>query len=148
MESTIWYDESERKANRMSTTGVTGSNATTTTTDTTRTAKANDALGKDDFLKLLVAQLQHQDPLKPMDDKEFVAQMAQFSTLEQMQNMSTALVTTQATSLIGKTVSWEDENGEPYAGVVDSVKMVSGQPKLIVGANEVEIGKIKNIVAR
>lgn len=105
-------------------------------------------LGKDDFLKLLIAQLQHQDPLKPMDDKEFVAQMAQFSTLEQMQNMSTALVTTQATALIGKTVTWDNEDGDPKTGRVDSVKMSNGQPKLIVGADELEIGKIKSIVAQ
>lgn len=50
--------------------------------------KKNDDLGKEAFLKLLVTQLQHQDPLNPLDDKQFIAQLAQFSSLEQMTNIS------------------------------------------------------------
>ena len=61
--------------------------------------KQTDALGKDAFLNLLVTQLKNQDPLNPMDDREFIAQMAQFSSLEQMQNLNTTLATSQATIL-------------------------------------------------
>lgn len=76
--------------------------------------KAPDALERNDFLNLLVAQLQHQDPLKPMDSTDFTAQLAQFSSLEQLSNMNdqlkalttsqTALNNTQAVSYIGKTL--------------------------------------------
>ena len=68
-------------------------------------------MGKDEFLKILMTQLQNQDPTSPMKDKEFIAQMAQFSSLEQMKNMSNEfsrvgklLNTGQATNLLGKNV--------------------------------------------
>ena len=75
-------------------------------------------LGKDDFLKLLVSQLQHQDPMNPVDDKDFMGQMAQFTSVEQLTNMATAIdrmstasQSTQSIALIGKTVSWKKEDG-------------------------------------
>lgn len=77
--------------------------------------KKNDALGKDDFLKLLVTQLQYQDPLNPADSAQFTAQLAQFSSLEQLGNINdnlgglqlsqTALNNSQAVNFIGKTVT-------------------------------------------
>ena len=69
------------------------------------------SLGKDDFLKILITQLAHQDPMAPMEDREFIAQMAQFSTLEQMTGMAkdfaklTAMVSgSEASSALGKNV--------------------------------------------
>ncbi|MER2059327.1 MAG: flagellar hook assembly protein FlgD [Niallia sp.] len=74
------------------------------------------SLGKDDFLKILITQLQNQDPSNPMDDKEFIAQMAQFSSLEQMQNLNssmTNLISLQTQSnlisygqFMGQEVNW------------------------------------------
>ncbi|MDD5811952.1 MAG: flagellar hook assembly protein FlgD [Treponema sp.] len=73
--------------------------------------KASQELGKDDFLKLLLTQLSHQDPTSPMDNNEFIAQMAQFSSLEQINNMSTSfskmsalLNSSDAVNTIGKEV--------------------------------------------
>lgn len=65
-------------------------------------SSSTDSLDKDDFLQLLVTQLEHQDPLNPLDDKEFIAQLAQFSSLEQMQNIASSLDT------LNKTVSNQD----------------------------------------
>ena len=62
-------------------------------------------LGKNDFLNLLAAQMQYQNPLEPMSDTDFIAQLAQFSALEQMEAMSTAMIAMQAYNMVGKLVS-------------------------------------------
>ena len=107
--------------------------------------KSNQSLGKDDFLKLLVTQLQSQDPLNPMDDKEFIAQMAQFTSLEQMQNMNTSVQITQATSFIGKQVTWDNDQGVQQTGVVSAVRMISGEPKIVVGDQVLALTKVTSV---
>src|SRR3954468_19881943 len=101
-------------------------NTTTTTTATSLNGvelsnvatKDKTTMGKDDFLKLLVGQLQHQDPMQPADDTAFIGQMAQFSQLEQESNTakSTGDIAAQlgrsgALGLIGRTVSYKDNDG-------------------------------------
>lgn len=85
----------------------------------------NDALDKNSFLKLLVTQLSKQDPLNPTNDREFIAQMAQFSSLEQMSNVANSmdsLKSFQASTLTGKTVSGKDfVSGRLVSGVVNEV---------------------------
>ena len=70
---------------------VTSVGMSATTTPAASTPNRADAMGKDAFLKLLVTQLQHQDPTKPQADGEFIAQLAQFSSLEQLTSMQATL---------------------------------------------------------
>lgn len=113
-----------------------------------RTAKAE--LDKDDFLKILITQLTHQDPTKPMEDKEFIAQMAQFSTLEQMTNMSAEfekmarmLSSNNALELLGKTVEIS-EGDHTVTGVVEEI--TGGEfPQLLVGGSYHEYSKVTTI---
>ncbi|EON73298.1 flagellar hook assembly protein FlgD [Lysinibacillus sphaericus] len=127
----------------------------------------NSELGKDAFLQLLITQLQHQDPTNPMDDREFIAQMAQFSSLEQMQNMTKAieslLLSQQQTQLmnyttfVGKEVKWHeiteelDENSKPIVkegtGVIQSLKFVDGEAVFVLeDGKEINPGNISAIL--
>lgn len=108
----------------------------------TKTTKANDSLGKDDFLQLLVKQMQYQDPLDPQDNSAYVAQLAQFSSLEQMTNLNTAMAASQANSLVGKGIVWTDAKNDTYTGVVSSIKYTNGTAKLMVGNTEVDLSKV------
>ena len=129
----------------MSTVNATGQTTSTTNTSTTSVTNKTQSLGKDDFLKLLVTQLRYQDPMKPMDDTQFIAQMAQFSSLEQMQNMNTSIETTQATAMIGKSVNWTDDAGQEQSGLVKSVAINNGQVNLTIGDQLVELTKVTTI---
>lgn len=106
-------------------------------------APAEETLGKDAFLRLLTTQLRYQDPLKPVEDQDFIAQMAQFTALEQMQNLSrqielfvseqrAASRMAQATSLLGRRVEVVGELGT-YTGSVEAIRMLEGVPHLVVG---------------
>ncbi|NLX63699.1 MAG: flagellar biosynthesis protein FlgD [Clostridiaceae bacterium] len=103
-------------------------------------------LGKDDFLKLLITQVQHQDPLNPTTDTEFIAQLAQFSSLEQMQNLNRAFSYSAGISLIGKYISAEVEDGTGKVkfvdGRVDTVRIIKGEVYAVVGEDDVPLNKI------
>jgi flagellar basal-body rod modification protein FlgD len=95
-------------------------------------------LGKDDFLKLLVTQLRYQNPLEPMDNKEYIAQMAQFSSLEQMQNLNMQLANLSAISTIGKTAKAVVEQKE-VESIIKGIAFEKGRVNLIIGDEDNEI---------
>lgn len=117
-------------------------------------ATSNSTLGKDAFLQLLVAQMRYQDPLNPAEGTEYMSQLAQFSSLEQMTNLNetmstlsnsvsginSSLAMQQYASLIGKTVKWSVSNTgtdgnvttQSLSGQVTGVKMVENSPVLLV----------------
>lgn len=110
--------------------------------------KPTNELGKDDFLKLLITQLKNQDPTNPMDNKDMIAQQAQFSSLEQITNMNTSLTSLVAllktntqgfVGYLGKNVTAgpQAEGEEPVAGRVDAVRFKDGSPVLIVSGREI-----------
>ncbi|MFI5010598.1 MAG: flagellar hook capping FlgD N-terminal domain-containing protein, partial [Solirubrobacterales bacterium] len=96
-------------------------------------------LGKDGFLKLMVAQLQAQDPLQPTESSAYVGELAQFTELEQVTNLAqtasqsaTAQQVAQAVALIGHTVSYKDSTGATVQGTVQNVNITSAGATLTV----------------
>ncbi len=123
---------------------VAGSTASTTSAG---------AMGKEDFMKLLVAQLKHQDPTSPTDMNGMTAQMTQFSMLEQMTNMSAAgeasakaLARNEALSLLGREVSYIAADKSVRTGTVEHVDVSADKPSLTIsGAAGVLASQLKSV---
>ncbi|MBQ9622488.1 MAG: flagellar hook assembly protein FlgD [Treponema sp.] len=112
---------------------------------------ASNELGKDDFLKLLMAQMTNQDPTSPMENTEFIAQMAQFSSLEQMTNMSqnfekmaTLINSSEAQSLLGRTVQIDLGAEQATTGVVEAATR-GNTPQVQVNGMFYDMNKIKTV---
>lgn len=113
-------------------------------------------IDKNQFLKLLSAQLKYQNPMDPMNDAQFVGQMAQFSTVEGIQqlNQSMAQISslqglqglTQAASLLGKTVTFDRPNSTTAGrGVVDAIRFDNGTVQLSVKGSWMSLSQVKGI---
>lgn len=118
--------------------------ATTTTEQTEATSSASD---KDMFLQLLVTQMQYQDPLDPQDNSQFLSQMAQFTSLEQMQNINKATEMNLATGMIGKVVTGTNEDGDAILGVVEGARMINGNAYIRVGKEDVLLSDVTAITS-
>lgn len=109
---------------------------------------------RDTFLQLLVSELRNQNPLEPVENTEFLAQLAQFGTLEQLQTLNASVLGSSAVqqlfgagALIGRTVDYIDENGDTKTGVVKAVGIEDGDIVLTVGEDgaETSLGRIVRI---
>jgi len=103
----------------------------------TDAAAQNLGVSQQDFLKILATQLSFQDPLKPVDNEQFIAQLAQFTTLEQTRQLTDSLqsllgvqASTQSVGLLGKTVDVSTADGGTATGTVTTVRFNAGQPLL------------------
>jgi flagellar basal-body rod modification protein FlgD len=120
---------------------TTSTTSALTGTSQTKSAADPNVLGKDDFLKLMVAQMKNQDPMNPADDKDNIAQMAQFSSLEQITNLASAtqelanrMSLTQNVGLLGHNVTYTGADGTAVSGLVDGLNIATdGSAKLSVG---------------
>jgi flagellar basal-body rod modification protein FlgD len=109
-------------------------------------------LGQQDFLKLLATQFQVQDPLKPMEDTAFIAQMAQFSALDQssalardMTLMRAEQTRVAANSYLGHRVTVEDVSGETRSGEVSAVDASGSEPKIVVDGKAYSLSAVLRV---
>jgi flagellar basal-body rod modification protein FlgD len=107
-------------------------------------------MGKDAFMKLLITQLKYQDPTRPMEDREFITQMAQFSALEQMTNMNKEITSlarstrsAEVFALLGKHVdALNPATSTRVSGIVSSIQYKDDEQILIVGGQGIRVGDI------
>ena len=138
----------------MSTTGINGSTTLSTTgtslSPSSTSTSGTSSLGENDFLHLMMAQLQNQDPLSPSDPSQYMSELAQFTSLEQEMNISTTTAqsatqqsNSSALSLLGRTVSYTDSNGGALSGTVSKVDFSSSGPTLTIGGvSGISLGSI------
>jgi flagellar basal-body rod modification protein FlgD len=107
----------------------------------------NSVLGQNDFLKLMIAQLQAQNPLEPANGNEYVTELAQFTQLEQTTNLASASELSSAVQLIGHSVSYTDPStGAAATGKVESVQSTSSGPTLTVeGVPGVKVSSVSEV---
>ncbi len=132
-----------------STSNTAGTNSTSSTTSTASNAiSGSGGLGETDFLNLLIAQLKNQDPLDPVKDTDFIAQLANFSSLQQMTNMNTNISNllaqqnyTNAAGMIGKQITTTDNN----TGVVTKIGVEAGTVYVYAGSNKYALSDITSV---
>lgn len=110
------------------------------------------SVSQNEFLQLMVKQLQSQDPLSPTDNGQMLAQLAQFSTLSGMENLNTSFSqmltlqeVTQGSSLIGKQVSYTNASGAATSGAVKSVGITNGEVALQIGSDSVNLSQVTSV---
>ncbi len=122
----------------------------TTSTKTSKEASSGSEVSKEQFLQLLVAQMQYQDPLEPMDNTEYVSQLATFTQVEELQNLASSMSNMQATDLLGKQVVIETTSTTgattQVSGYVDYVQQKNGEMMLGINGNLYSVDDVLNVV--
>lgn len=125
-----------------------------TSSDASAPVTAKKSLDQQDFLKLLAVQFQQQDPLQPMNDTSFIAQMAQFTSLQQtgtlvqqMTQLSTSQGVAAANTYLGHQVTLDDGsgNGTTVTGTVTAVDLSSGTPQLVVNGSDYALSSVLRV---
>ncbi len=125
--------------------------AASAVSDSSKKSSSSSSLDKEAFLQLLVAQMKYQDPLEPTSNTEYIAQLATFSQLEELQNVGSSMSQNQAANLVGKPVimkTTSSTTGETYytAGYVDAVIMENGKPYLYINDNYYSIDDLDTVL--
>lgn len=121
------------------------STAATTSSSSKSTSKTS-AMDMDDFLKLMVAQLQNQDMYNSTDNSEFMAQMAQYSMVQSLTEMTAQSKATYSVSLIGKDVTLKESGtSKLISGTVDGVSLYNGETKIVVNGNSYDMSDILTV---
>ena len=134
---------------------VNATTSSTSSTDTSTDASSRiptQTLNQQDFLTLLVKQMTSQDPLNPQKDTDFIAQMAQFTSLEQTKTMQADIAALrdsqsvlQAATLIGTTVTVQSDKTTTVQGVVSAVTISDGKPKIIVNDKQYDLSQLVQV---
>jgi flagellar basal-body rod modification protein FlgD len=132
------------------TTGATSATAATATKP--KSAATQTGMDRDAFMKLMIAQMRYQDPSKPMDNSQMLAQTAQYTSielLEKVQQSQADLLSFQSvilsSSLVGKTITGTALDGTPVTGVVDSARVVSGNGYLAIGDKQIPVTGVTEV---
>lgn len=134
-------------------TPITGpTNALGALTQTATPTAPDNSLGKDAFLKLMVAQMRYQDPMKPTDPQAFMTQSAQFTQVEKLEELTKAIVSagktttlSTASGLLGRVVTFALPDGSSASGVVSSASPTADGVKLKIGNRETMLDQIIDI---
>jgi flagellar basal-body rod modification protein FlgD len=116
---------------------------------TTDAGSSKSVADQDTFLKLLVAQLKYQDPSNPADSTQFLAQTAQFTQVQKLGQIADMMQAQQligASALVGRTVTYQDADGNPQTGTVTKTKLNGdSEPTLVVGNTDVQLSKVTEV---
>jgi flagellar basal-body rod modification protein FlgD len=134
------------------TTPLGGASAAVPVSGSSSPAPGGNEMGKDAFLKLLVAQLKYQDPMNPQDGSQFMAQTAQFTMVEKLTELTTqntellsASRLLGASTLVGRSVSYTDSGGIERVGSVSGARLDPSGPVLTVDGEQVPLGWVKEV---